>query len=108
MELLRQMMAVGLVFGLLGAALWWLRSKNMAGMPVFRGVRRGPRPMESIDRLALTAQHSLHLVRVGNRCLLISASPTGSTLVESLPSSEVEQVVHPGAGLPVDREGGGR
>jgi flagellar biogenesis protein FliO len=40
-----------------------------------------------IDRLALTPQHSLHLVRLADRTLLVGLSPQGCNLLESGPSA---------------------
>ena len=36
-----------------------------------------------IDRLPLTQHHSLHLVRLADRTLLIGLSPNGCNLLES-------------------------
>jgi flagellar biogenesis protein FliO len=41
------------------------------------------RALEQVDRLALTPQHSLHLVRLGGRALLIGRSPAGIALLDS-------------------------
>jgi flagellar biogenesis protein FliO len=40
--------------------------------------------IQVIERLALTPQHSLHLVKVQDRTILIAASPAGCSLLESL------------------------
>jgi flagellar biogenesis protein FliO len=46
--------------------------------------RPGKRPrLEHLDRLALAPQHSLHLVRVGSRELLVGRSPGGVILLDS-------------------------
>jgi hypothetical protein len=37
--------------------------------------------MESLERLTLGPQHTLHLVRLGATELVISSSPTGCTLI---------------------------
>jgi flagellar biogenesis protein FliO len=39
--------------------------------------------MESLERLPLGPQHTLHLVRVGETELLLALSPSGCSLVES-------------------------
>ncbi len=82
MELLRQISGVLAVFGLLALGLWWLRGKGLASFAA------RPRPgtpvyVESLQRLQLTASHSLHLVRFGDRAVLISITPAGASLVDA-------------------------
>ncbi|MDP3000352.1 MAG: flagellar biosynthetic protein FliO [Bryobacterales bacterium] len=78
-----QMLAVGLVAVLLAGTLLWLRRKGFAGAAAnLLGVRR-PRRLEMLDRLSLTPQHSLHLVRLGNRTLLLGRSPSGLALLDT-------------------------
>jgi flagellar biogenesis protein FliO len=38
--------------------------------------------LQSIERLPLTPQHSLHLVRVAGRTVLIAVSPGGCSLLD--------------------------
>ena len=40
------------------------------------------RLLQSIERLPLTPQHSLHLVRVEDRTVLVAVSPSGCSLLE--------------------------
>lgn len=78
------MPAVGLVGALLAGALAWLRRRGllrMAGNGLH--LRRRPRRLEMLDRLALTPQHSLHLVRLGNRTILLGRSPSGLALLDT-------------------------
>ena len=72
-----------MVLGLLGGLLFWLRGKGLANFTLPRARRGEGRRMESIERLALSAQHSLHLVRVGERALLVAVSPGGCSLLET-------------------------
>jgi|ERR1051325_4820961 flagellar biosynthetic protein FliO len=88
MDFVRQMAAAGAVLGLLGATLWWLRRKGIAGVMPAR--RTGGRKLESLERLALGPQHTLHLVRLGETALLLASSPSGCTLLESLPHHQIE------------------
>ena len=88
MEVIQQTAAVAGVLGLLGATLWWLRRRGLAG--VVLGRKAGGRCLEALERLPLGPQHTLHLVRVGETALLLSSSPGGCTLVHSLPSSQIE------------------
>jgi flagellar biogenesis protein FliO len=81
MEMMQPLLAVLGVFLLLGASLWWLRHKGLAQFTA--GSSRAGRRLELLERLALTPQHSLHLVRVDGRTILIALSPSGCGLVET-------------------------
>ena len=86
MDAIGQFTAVAGVLGLLLACLWWLRRRGVAPGVVRR---RGGRRLEILERLPLGPQHSLHLVRVGGATLLVASSPSGCTLMERLPASEI-------------------
>jgi flagellar biogenesis protein FliO len=51
--------------------------------PVRRLMRaqRRPRSLEPVERLSLTQQHSIHLVRIHGRELLVATHPHGCTLL---------------------------
>jgi len=87
MEVLQQAAAVATVLGLLGATLWWLRRRGLAGIPLSR---KPQRRLECLERLPLGPQHTLHLVRVGDTALLLASSPAGCALVQSLSSRQLE------------------
>jgi flagellar biogenesis protein FliO len=78
---LRQAAAVLLVFSLLGLALWKLRQPGVAFCPPWRKTGAKARSLESIERLALTPQHALHLVRVQGREVVVATHPHGCTLL---------------------------
>jgi len=83
MEAIQQVAAVLFVLGLLGGTLYWLR-KNGAATFAGKGFGRpANRQMQSIERLTLTAQHSLHLVSFAGRTLLIAVSPGGCSLLDN-------------------------
>jgi hypothetical protein len=86
MDLLRQIAAVAGVLLLLGAALHWLRARRPA--PWFAG-RAGGRRLETIERLPLSPQHTLHLVRLDSRTMLVAAGPNGCTLLDAPPPEPV-------------------
>ncbi len=90
MELIRQTLAIVGVLLLLAGLLWWLRRKGLAqyGMRLPRGPRH--RNLEAVERLALGPQHSLHLVRLGARGLLIGISPAGCAVLENFDWTVVE------------------
>ena len=78
MDLARQSIAITFVLALLWAALWLLKRK---GAIRIRGSSRRRGPIESDGKLALTAQHSVHLVRVGPRNLVLAVHPAGITFL---------------------------
>jgi flagellar biogenesis protein FliO len=78
-----QMLAVALVAALLAGTLAWLRRRGFVGTAVSRLRFRRPRRLEMLDRLSLTPQHSLHLVRLGNRTILLGRSPSGLALLDT-------------------------
>jgi flagellar biosynthetic protein FliO len=79
MEAIQQTGAVAAVLALLLLTLWWLRRRGLASTPL--GRKAAARRMQSLERLPLGPQHSLHLVRLGGSALLISSSPTGCALI---------------------------
>ena len=93
MDVLQEIAAVAAVLGLLGSVLWFLRRRGIAGvfpsglLPLRRPSRRR---LECVERLALGPQHSIHLIRLGGRGLLVTSSPSGCALMESFPWHEFE------------------
>jgi flagellar biogenesis protein FliO len=79
-DLIRQVLAVLLVFGLLGAAVWKLRH---GGLPKRSG---GPR-LTSVGRLALTPQHAVHLLRIDGRELVVATHPQGCSILNEVAES---------------------
>jgi len=97
MEGIQQAAAVALVLALLGATLWWLRRRGIA-MPAM-GRKPGSRRLESLERLPLGPQQTLHLVRVGQTALLLASSASGCALVQRFSCSEID------GGIEASREG---
>jgi len=92
MESIQQALSVLLVLGLLGGTLWWLRRRGMARF-AFRTPGTGRRKsIQVLERMALTPQHSLHLVRVADRTMLIAASPAGCSILEGFTEPVNEKV----------------
>ena len=79
MEVIQQAGAVLGVIGLLLLTLWWLRGRGMANMTL--GRKTASRRLESLERLTLGPQQTLHLVRLDGSTLLISSSPNGCALI---------------------------
>jgi flagellar biogenesis protein FliO len=78
METMRQVSSVLAVFAILGVVLWALRRGGLARI---RGLRRETKSLESIERLALTPQHALHLVKIGGREMVVATHPQGCALL---------------------------
>jgi flagellar biogenesis protein FliO len=89
MDAIRQMTAVAGVLLLLGAMLWWLRRRGIAGVLPARKV--SGRRLECLERLPLGPQHTLHLVRLGETALLVASSPGGCALMQSFPCGEIDK-----------------
>jgi len=78
--MIHQVLAIGMILSLLAGSLWWLRRKGL----VRYGSRSGQtQVLQSVERIALGPQHSLHLVRLAGRGLLVGISPAGCVLLES-------------------------
>src|SRR5579885_3117546 len=80
MQVIQSLAAVFSVLLLLALALWWLRRRGLAqfGSPGARTMHR----LQLLERLSLTPQHSLLLVRVDGKTVLIALSPSGCCLLE--------------------------
>jgi flagellar biosynthetic protein FliO len=83
METFQQLWGVVAVLGILCGGLWLLKRKGWARTTFRRAREDGEPRLEIIDRLPLTPQHSLHLIRLADRTLLIGLSPNGCNLLES-------------------------
>jgi hypothetical protein len=88
MELIAQLAAVGAVLAGLAAFSWWMRKRGFATNGL--GHTRRARRLESMERLALSPQHTLHLVKLGRRALIVASSAAGCTLLESMDWQEIE------------------
>ena len=82
MDVFEQITMVFVVFAVLGSLLWVLRKKGVASFRFGRKSSGNGKQLEVIERLPLTASHSVHLIRVGNRTLLVGVAPGGCTLLE--------------------------
>jgi len=80
MDILKQSLAITFVFALLWAALWFLRKRGNIRIG-FPRVRVAQIVLESRGRLALGPQHSIHVVRVGGRDMVVAIHPAGVTVL---------------------------
>lgn len=89
MVILPQLLAILAVFALLGLTLWWFRRTGAlqfrSCLPRFSPPRsRSPtRLLARVEALQLSPTHSLSLIRLADRAILIGTSPAGFYLVES-------------------------
>ena len=77
---LRQVGSVLLVFLLLGLAVWKLRQPG-SGLRAPWRKSGGTRSLESMERLPLTPQHVLHVVRVHGREVVLATHPQGCMIL---------------------------
>jgi flagellar biogenesis protein FliO len=82
MQQFGQLFAVAGVLVLLGASLYFLRHKGIARFGFKTAGAASGRQLQSIERLPLTSQHSLHLIRVCGRNILIAVSPGGCSILD--------------------------
>jgi flagellar biogenesis protein FliO len=84
-ESLQQIGAILLVLGLLGSALYVLKKKKFAG---FDAGLRGGRRLHVLERISLGPQHTLCLVRVDGRVVMVTTSPASCQISEIEPGIE--------------------
>jgi flagellar biogenesis protein FliO len=86
-DILQPVAAVILVLSLLGTALYFLRRRGIAtfsnGTMPFGRQSPIPRQMKVVERVPLDAQHALHLVRVGDRLMLVATAPGSCQVLET-------------------------
>jgi flagellar biogenesis protein FliO len=99
-DLFPQSIGILAVFALLGFTLWWLKKKGAIQMAAFlpsrwsgRRPRESQRLLERVDGLQLSPTHSLSLIRMADRAILIGISPGGFCLVESSPWKSLQPAV---------------
>jgi flagellar biogenesis protein FliO len=83
MELTEQIAMVLVVFTLLGGLLWLLKKRGVASLPLVRRRTTAVRQMEVLERVPLTPQHAIHLVRVSGKVVLIGTAPSSCTILDA-------------------------
>jgi flagellar biogenesis protein FliO len=78
MDIAQQSLALVLVFALLGTALWLVRKRGWLAM---RGAKPARGRLESRGKLVLGPRHSIHLIRAGERILILALHPDGVTFL---------------------------
>lgn len=82
MEEIQQAVIVMGVLAAFGIALYVLRNRGVVTFGVKGMGGADSRKLQAIERLPLTAQHSLHLVKVSGRVMLIAVSPGGCSVLD--------------------------
>lgn len=98
MELWTRLAAVCGAAALLAVVLWALRRRHfltfrLAGAAAGRG-----RTLTREDRLLLTPHHSVHLIRVGSRALIVAAFNGGCAVLDACSWEELQ-----GGGMEIRR-----
>jgi flagellar biogenesis protein FliO len=79
-----QILAIFVVLALLMSSLWLLRHKALGGVTLLKAKRaNGARRLELLERISLSPNHVLHLVRVEGRTMLIAVSPSGCVSIDT-------------------------
>lgn len=86
-EIYRQFAGVLIILALLGLSLWFARNRGFARWNSLRKPSR-ERTITVLERVPLTAQHTLHLLAVGDRRLLVTSSPTACQLISEIATGE--------------------
>jgi flagellar biosynthetic protein FliO len=97
MEMFQQLMIVAVILAVLCGGLRFLKRKGWARTTLRRSRPDGQPRLEVIDRLSLTPHHSLHLVRLADRTLLVGISPNGCNLLECPPSAKLQKSASAGS-----------
>ena len=77
---MQQVLAVLFVLLSLWGAVLFLRKKGIAGLK--RPLRRDEPCIQQLDRIRLSPQHTIHLLKIEERRLLIAVHPQGVTVLE--------------------------
>jgi flagellar biosynthetic protein FliO len=88
LETFSQSIAAFLVLLLLVAFLWAMRRRGLASFnfALTKSLAK-QKAMQVVERLPLTAHHSLHLVRIQDRVILIGVSPSSCTQIDAFAAS---------------------
>lgn len=79
---MQQLLAVLFVLLAVWGAVVFLRTKGFAIATSSLRQRKEAHPIEQLDRMRLTPQHSIHLLRINERSLLIGVHPHGITILQ--------------------------
>jgi flagellar biogenesis protein FliO len=76
----RQILSLLVVFSLLGLTVWKL---GRGGVPTLGRLQNKAKTLQSLERLPLTPQHTLHVIDLRGRQILVATHPQGVTVLDS-------------------------
>jgi flagellar biogenesis protein FliO len=81
--------------------LFVAKKRGMASLPFMGRRSSGSKRIEVLERVPLTPQHAIHLVRVSGKVVLIGTAPSSCTildaaLTDSLPASLPQNILTTG------------
>lgn len=82
MDVLQGVTVALLVLAALTGTILFLQRKGWARVSGPSGARGKTRRLETVERLVLTPQHALHLVRVEGRLMLVSSAPGSCNVID--------------------------
>ena len=83
MDEFQPILAVVLVLSLLGGLLFFLRRRGIASFSAFPAGAANARQLKVVERVPLGAQHALHLVRVGDKLILVATAPGSCQVLDA-------------------------
>jgi flagellar biogenesis protein FliO len=90
-DMYRQLWGVLGVLGILVTALYLLKQRGIARFTGIRKLGGADRIVKVVERIPLTAQHTMHLVQIGHRRVLISSSPGSCQLITEISEQDTSQ-----------------
>jgi flagellar biosynthetic protein FliO len=87
-DLYRQLFGIVIVLGALMALLWYARKRGFARLNI--GTGGSNRLLKVVERVPLTPQHTLFVVTVSDRTMLLSSSPGSCQLIVELKAGPIQ------------------
>ena len=91
MDVYQQILSIIIVLSALGAGVWVLRRRGFANFSFGRHASPGKR-LEVVERMPLTASHSVFLIRVGDKLMAVGLSPSGYQILSTEPGSSARSL----------------
>jgi flagellar biogenesis protein FliO len=82
MDSIQSLLAVLFVLGLLGATLLMLRRRALVQWRMPARAPLAERRMQVIEKMTLGPHHALHLVRIGEKSVLVATTPTSCQVLD--------------------------
>jgi len=92
-DVYRQFVGVLLVLGILVTVLYLLKQRGIVRFKSVRGLGASDRLVKVVERIPLTSQHTVHLVQIGERRVLIASSPGSCQLITEVSEQDAARGV---------------